>query len=93
MPATLRLTCFYPVRRVITTHDSTGASKFLLDGPAPTTLLVPPKGDLSPVLSHIWTTASLPVDNEDATDWAQGATEGKAVRPGNGRMDFPGLAW
>lgn len=81
------------VRRVVTTHDATGASAFLHDGPAPTTLMIPALGDLSPVFSHVWTTASLPVDNQDDTDWAQAATEGKTVRPGGGRMDFPGLGW
>lgn len=81
------------VRRLITTHDSAGVSTFLQDSTAPTTLLNPDDGATSPVLSHVWTTASVPVDNEDTTDWAQAAADGNRVRAGRGWMDFPGVGW
>lgn len=45
------------------------------------------------MFSHLWTTVSVPVDNDDAADWAQEASQGKTVRPGMGRMDSPGLKW
>ena len=53
-----------PVQRVVTGHDAVGRAVFKLEDHAPTRTL--PSGDASFLL--IWTTATVPADNNDETD-------------------------
>jgi quercetin dioxygenase-like cupin family protein len=53
-----------PVRRIVTGHDEAGRAVFTADELLPVTPI--PSGDAA--FSLIWTTASVPADNNDDTD-------------------------
>lgn len=53
-----------PVRRIVTGHDETGRAVFTADDLLPVTPI--PSGDAA--FSLIWTTASVPADNNDDAD-------------------------
>ncbi len=53
-----------PVRRIVTGHDSAGKAVFRSDQSFPVEPI--PSGDAA--FSLVWTTASVPVDNNDETD-------------------------
>jgi quercetin dioxygenase-like cupin family protein len=53
-----------PIRRVVTGHDSSGHAVFRSDERFPTVPI--PSGDAA--FSLIWTTATVPADNNDETD-------------------------
>ncbi len=53
-----------PVRRIVTGHDDAGKAVFRSDELLPVELI--PSGDAA--FSLIWTTASVPADNNDDTD-------------------------
>jgi quercetin dioxygenase-like cupin family protein len=53
-----------PVRRIVTGHDAAGRAVFTADDLLPVTPI--PSGDAA--FSLIWTTASVPADNNDDTD-------------------------
>jgi quercetin dioxygenase-like cupin family protein len=53
-----------PVQRVVTAHDERGLAVFSSDDSAPTRPI--PSGDAAFLL--MWTTATVPADNNDATD-------------------------
>ena len=53
-----------PVRRIVTGHDEAGRAVFTADDLLPVTPI--PSGDAA--FSLIWTTASVPADNNDDTD-------------------------
>ena len=53
-----------PVQRVVTGHDAAGRAVIRSDDVAPTRLI--PSGDAAFLL--VWTTATVPADNNDETD-------------------------
>lgn len=52
------------IRRVVTGHDAAGRAIFISEDSAPTRII--PSGDAAFLL--IWTTATVPADNNDKTD-------------------------
>jgi quercetin dioxygenase-like cupin family protein len=54
----------HPVRRIVTGHDAAGRAIFRSDDLLPVDLI--PSGDAA--FSLVWTTASVPADNNDNTD-------------------------
>jgi quercetin dioxygenase-like cupin family protein len=58
------MSCLPPVRRVVTGHDAGGRAILRSDEQFPTEAI--PSGDAAFAL--IWTTANVPVDNNDETD-------------------------
>ena len=53
-----------PIQRVVTGHDANGRAVFKSEAVSPTRMI--PSGDASFLL--VWTTATVPADNNDATD-------------------------
>jgi hypothetical protein len=64
MPAT-------KIRRLVTGHDSNGKSKFILDGDAPTVLVMAAMGDST--VTDLWESFDAPADNTGAADNADRA--------------------
>jgi hypothetical protein len=71
-----------PVRRVVTGHDASANSVFERDDSAAVRALPAPPGVTPSHFHHVWTTAAVPVDNSDGTDWATRAAEGQALGTG-----------
>jgi mannose-6-phosphate isomerase-like protein (cupin superfamily) len=71
------------VRRLVTGHDANGRSKFLLDGDAPTVLVMPQMGNLT--VTDLWETYESPASNAGDKDNTERAVH---LEPGPGGTIF-----